>query len=359
MAPRPRMLLMLVPFLAACGASTADLEGFEDAAESSMGLTIPAGNLVANPSFETNADGWTGWRSMFERVARPTSAPHGQYVLWVGRVTGAEYSIDDAAPTIRQSVPGTTYVASAAVRASGNADGKPLTLVLRETDAAGRVRHHSSSPVLLRRSFQLVSVEATTTLTGSVDVYAFQSRATSGDGFYIDAITVSAKSDTPTQPEAPTAPQEPSTPQPPAVDSETPAAPPAATGCGSDPAPPQGGGKTYFVSPNGNDNNNGTTAPFRTLQRAANVMAAGDTIVVEDGTYAPPSFSRAGTATNLIWFKARNKWGAKIQSFGPSGVSFNGSAAFIRFEGFDISGMRRNQDSGSAEAILVYGSTSA
>lgn len=45
-------------------------------------------------------------------------------------------------------------------------------------------------------------------------------------------------------------------------------------------------GHVYYVSKNGNDNNPGTTdRPFKTIQKAANVAIAGDTVYVRQGTY--------------------------------------------------------------------------
>ena len=44
---------------------------------------------------------------------------------------------------------------------------------------------------------------------------------------------------------------------------------------------------TYYVSTNGNDNNNGltTNTSFATIQHAANIVAAGDSVLVVPGTY--------------------------------------------------------------------------
>ena len=43
---------------------------------------------------------------------------------------------------------------------------------------------------------------------------------------------------------------------------------------------------TYYVSTTGNDNNAGTLgAPWRTIQKAANTVHAGDTVQVRAGTY--------------------------------------------------------------------------
>ncbi len=45
-------------------------------------------------------------------------------------------------------------------------------------------------------------------------------------------------------------------------------------------------GRTYYVAPAGNDENDGSrSAPFRTLERATLALQAGDTLLVRDGTY--------------------------------------------------------------------------
>src|SRR5579872_2736929 len=49
---------------------------------------------------------------------------------------------------------------------------------------------------------------------------------------------------------------------------------------------PSRSGTTYSVSTSGNDNNAGTlNAPWRTIQKAANTVKAGDTVQVRAGTY--------------------------------------------------------------------------
>ncbi len=63
---------------------------------------------------------------------------------------------------------------------------------------------------------------------------------------------------------------------------------------------------TYYVAKTGNDNNAGTsTAPWLTVQKAANVVAAGDTVNVAAGTYAEKAtVSRGGTSSSKISFVA-------------------------------------------------------
>jgi uncharacterized protein YjdB len=129
------------------------------------------------------------------------------------------------------------------------------------------------------------------------------------------------------------------------------------------PPPPQG---TYFVSPLGSDANPGSeTAPFRTIQRAADVAQPGNVIVVEDGTWTDTdgdgsivNINRGGTASALITFRARNKWGAKLDGQGgraAQGFDFNNGVGYVRIEGFEIFGVANvGTPRGSASAIDAY-----
>ena len=72
---------------------------------------------------------------------------------------------------------------------------------------------------------------------------------------------------------------------------------------------------TYHVAPAGNDANPGTSAaPWRTLQRAAAVMVAGDTTLVADGEYPGGIVqTRAGAAGAPITYRALNPGGAVVR----------------------------------------------
>ena len=62
-------------------------------------------------------------------------------------------------------------------------------------------------------------------------------------------------------------------------------------------------GATYYVAPNGNDNNSGTflESPFRTIQKAVSRAVAGDTVLVRGGTYREQvEMNAAGTADKVI-----------------------------------------------------------
>jgi hypothetical protein len=66
------------------------------------------------------------------------------------------------------------------------------------------------------------------------------------------------------------------------------------------------GGATYFVSPSGSDAASGASgAPFKTVQRCASVMVAGDTCLIASGTYRETvTPSASGTAANRITYAA-------------------------------------------------------
>ena len=64
---------------------------------------------------------------------------------------------------------------------------------------------------------------------------------------------------------------------------------------------------TYYVDPNGNDANDGSpTGPWKTIGHAADVAAAGDTVLINPGTYSVSqqiSITTSGTASAPITFK--------------------------------------------------------
>jgi hypothetical protein len=132
---------------------------------------------------------------------------------------------------------------------------------------------------------------------------------------------------------------------------------------------PLGTGMKYYVAPNGSDSNPGTEAlPFKTIQKAADTVDPGDTVIVEDGVYtmgaphptcsrftAVVCLTRGGTPDKWVVFKSRNIWGAKINgenNRAQNGFRFGASTAnYIRVEGFDVFGMGND---GSAAGFELY-----
>ena len=66
---------------------------------------------------------------------------------------------------------------------------------------------------------------------------------------------------------------------------------------------------TYYVATSGNDANAGTalTAPFRTIQRAANLAGPGDTVLVRGGTYRE-SLGTISKKVNLQAYPHEKVW---------------------------------------------------
>ncbi len=102
---------------------------------------------------------------------------------------------------------------------------------------------------------------------------------------------------------------------------------------------------TYYVdqaNPVASDTNAGTAAmPFKTIQRAANIAVAGDTVIVKAGIYHETvTAPRSGTAGNLITFKASDGESVVINGDGVRqwGFSLNGRN-FIRVQGFELTGL--------------------
>lgn len=63
--------------------------------------------------------------------------------------------------------------------------------------------------------------------------------------------------------------------------------------------------RTFYVDPAGNDSAAGSSvSPWRTLQKAANTVRAGDLVIVRAGHYAGLYLTTSGTATDPITFRA-------------------------------------------------------
>jgi parallel beta helix pectate lyase-like protein/pectate lyase-like protein len=123
--------------------------------------------------------------------------------------------------------------------------------------------------------------------------------------------------------------------------------PPSAASLGSMTIQPTGGAPLharYYVSPAGSDRNPGTAAsPFGTLQRAADVVRPGDSVIVRPGLYTGGerivSLENGGTEGAWITFRSERKWGAVLD--GRDGASleawyFGPGVGYVSVEGFEI-----------------------
>jgi hypothetical protein len=110
-------------------------------------------------------------------------------------------------------------------------------------------------------------------------------------------------------------------------------------------------GTTYYVAPNGTDKNPGTCEqPFATMQKAADTVQPGDTVIVRDGTYAGPAgqwanimhLNQGGTADQPIVFQAEHKWGAVLDGHGNAtgfGITFDAGGRgcnYVTIRDFEI-----------------------
>ena len=100
--------------------------------------------------------------------------------------------------------------------------------------------------------------------------------------------------------------------------------------------------RTFYVDPAGNDSAAGSiSSPWRTLQKAANTVQAGDLVIVHVGHYAGLYLTTSGTATNPITFRADP--GVVIDTQNPTtpdGINLEG-ASWIVIENFTVSGLPR------------------
>jgi hypothetical protein len=97
-----------------------------------------------------------------------------------------------------------------------------------------------------------------------------------------------------------------------------------------------------YVAAGGSDTNPGTeVAPFKTIQRAANVAKPGTTVYVGPGTYRENvRHSTSGTAAARIRFVSNPKWGAKVVGGGTE-ATWTNNGDYTEIVGFDITGSGR------------------
>lgn len=90
---------------------------------------------------------------------------------------------------------------------------------------------------------------------------------------------------------------------------------------------------TYYVATSGSDSNPGTQAqPFRNIQRAADTVVAGDTVLVRGGSYVEEiNLRRSGTASAKITFKPEPGSGAVFLKH-PSTTKPHNTAVFQAFD---------------------------
>ncbi len=110
-------------------------------------------------------------------------------------------------------------------------------------------------------------------------------------------------------------------------------------------------GATYYVSGTGNDSNSGlsASAPFRTIQAAANLTLPGDAVYVMNGVYTGCAgcnivdITRSGTADAWIAFLAYPGHHPLISAGAAwNAIEIHGGASYIEISGFTIEGNLQN-----------------
>jgi Right handed beta helix region len=107
---------------------------------------------------------------------------------------------------------------------------------------------------------------------------------------------------------------------------------------------------TYYVSPSGNDSNPGTqTQPWKTIQKAANTLAAGDKVVVAAGDYSTQrvNISKSGASGAPITYQAQGQVVMK---------GFVIQASYITVDGFEIANTDyKSWDQATSAGIYLLG----
>jgi outer membrane biosynthesis protein TonB len=105
----------------------------------------------------------------------------------------------------------------------------------------------------------------------------------------------------------------------------------------------------YYVSTSGSDSNSGSsTSPWRTIQKAASSMKAGDTLYVQAGDYSDQrvNVTISGSQGAQITYKANGSVRMK---------GFNITASYITVDGFEIANTDYARGSRSSSGILLQG----
>lgn len=118
-------------------------------------------------------------------------------------------------------------------------------------------------------------------------------------------------------------------------------------------------GRTLYVSENGDDSNDGLSelSSFATLQKAANEVLPGDTVLVMDGTYSKPGpnthvldIQKGGTPDNYIIFKAAPGHSPRVKvDNNYTGIRI--TTSYVVIEGFIVEGNNANLSFEEADSL--------
>ena len=117
---------------------------------------------------------------------------------------------------------------------------------------------------------------------------------------------------------------------------------------------PPSSGNTYYVSVSGADTNNGLTqsTAFKTIQKAADTAAAGDTVRIMPGTYnSQVVITRSGAANNYITFRSYDANDKAIVTSEEYGSFQIDGGSYIRLKELNI------RNNSSFAAVQIQGSS--
>jgi uncharacterized caspase-like protein len=162
-------------------------------------VTIPAGNLTANPSFEHDLSGWDTSGSRLSRM--PVSdAPNGHYVVRVTALNpSGTYAVDDDPDTVEHSIAGRRYVADAWVKGTEATQGKLVCLGVRERagphgDLVGQAYAGVMMSAAAYREIRVAYVAKGTANRVDLHMFANHAGGSAGSAFLADAISMTQSS---------------------------------------------------------------------------------------------------------------------------------------------------------------------
>ena len=120
--------------------------------------------------------------------------------------------------------------------------------------------------------------------------------------------------------------------------------------------PVHAAGKVYYVAENGNDSNTGSeSSPFKTIKKAAEMVKAGDTVLVKPGTYMEHSIIpySSGAEDNMIVFRPVTKGTVTIRHPETQFVD-DSSNASLTTSVFDLSVSGRGRNYIQIEGFRFY-----
>jgi CSLREA domain-containing protein len=150
-------------------------------------------NLIRNPSFEKDLQGWYGFQSQLSRVKGGHGGGRAARVALscLPSATCDFYTMDDSPATEASPPQGATYAATAWVRADTSV-GKLSRVVIRESGGATPSQFSAGAPVTLTGDWQKVTVAHVVARADrtSLEVYVSQLSAADGDAFLVDDVSL-------------------------------------------------------------------------------------------------------------------------------------------------------------------------